>query len=163
MKVKVKRLHEDAVIPFKKYDNDMCYDVIAVSEQELAPNVWRYELGLAFQIERDQEIITSILGYDIKSYDFKYSPIVLDIDLRPRSSVWETGMVLSNSEATIDENFIGGVSAVFYHVMPNMERYHVGNKIGQIKIGFTLPIEWVEVNELSETDRGANGYGHTGK
>lgn len=159
MKVKVKRLHEDAVIPFKKYDNDMCYDVIAVSEQELAPNVWRYELGLAFQIDRSKLHII----YDNACLDFNALNINLDIDFRPRSSVWETGMVLSNCEGTIDENFIGGVSAVFYHVMPNMERYHVGNKIGQIKIGFTLPMEFEEVDELSETDRGANGYGHTGK
>lgn len=165
MKVKVKRLDKNAVIPFKKYDSDFCYDVVAVSEQEVAPNVWKYELGLSFQIERGLEPISKHYGLDhvFNTFDLKGSPIELSIDFRPRSSVWKTGMVLSNCEGTIDELYIGGVSAVFYHVMPNMERYHVGDKIGQIKLGFTLPMEFVEVDELNETERGQNSYGSTGK
>ena len=53
MKVKVKKLNENAVIPFKTYERDFCYDVVAVSEEEVAPNVWKYGIGLAFQIDRD--------------------------------------------------------------------------------------------------------------
>lgn len=71
-------------------------------------------------------------------------------------------MVLSNSEGTIDELYRGEVSAVFYHVMPDMPRYRVGDKIGQIKIGTTSPIEFEEVEELSETERGCGSYGSTG-
>ena len=60
MKVKVKKLNENAVIPFKTYERDFCYDVVAVSEEEVAPNVWKYGIGLAFQIDRD-----SLFGIDI--------------------------------------------------------------------------------------------------
>lgn len=148
MKVKVKKLNENAVIPFKTYEKDFCYDVVAVSEEEVAPNVWKYGIGLAFQIDRE-----SLFGH-------RY--LNLSIDLRPRSSVWKTGMVLSNSEGTIDELYRGEVSAVFYHVMPDMPRYRVGDKIGQIKIGTTSPIEFEEVEELSETERGCGSYGSTG-
>lgn len=170
MKVKVLRLHKDAVLPKKAYVNDFCYDVVAVSEEEVAPNVWKYGLGLAFQIEREPEtmiVSTCYHGGKEKLHctkmDFSRSPINLSIDLRPRSSVWKTGMVLSNCEGTIDENYIGEVSAVFYHVMPNMPRYKVGDRIGQIKLGFTLPAEFIEVTSLDVTDRGSNGYGSTGK
>lgn len=45
--------------------------------------------------------------------------------------------------------------------MPNMPRYKVGDKIGQIKIGTTFPITFREVCELEERDRGLNGYGST--
>ena len=148
MKVKVKKLNENAVIPFKTYEKDFCYDVVAVSEEEVAPNVWKYGIGLAFQIER---------GGLLEESDAKIS-----IDFRPRSSVWKTGMVLSNCEGTIDELYRGEVSAVFYHVMPDMPRYRVGDKIGQIKIGTTSQIEFEEVEELSETERGCGGYGSTG-
>ena len=148
MKVKVKKLNENAVIPFKTYEKDFCYDVVAVSEEEVAPNVWKYGIGLAFQIDRD-----SLFGH-------RY--INLSIDLRPRSSVWKTGMVFSNCEGTIDELYTGEVYAVFYHVFPNMERYKVGQRIGQIKIGITTPIEFVVVDELSETERNDGGYGSTG-
>ena len=44
-----------------------------------------------------------------------------------------------------------------------MPRYKVGDRIGQIKIGITFPINFVEVDELKETDRGMNGWGSTGK
>lgn len=148
MKVKVKKLNENAVIPFKTYEKDFCYDVVAVSEEEVAPNVWKYGIGLAFQIDRD-----SLFGH-------RY--LNLSIDLRPRSSVWKTGMVFSNCEGTIDELYTGEVFAVFYHVFPNMERYKVGQRIGQIKIGTTMPIEFVVVDELDETERNDGGYGSTG-
>lgn len=148
MKVKVKKLNENAVIPFKTYEKDFCYDVVAVSEEEVAPNVWKYGIGLAFQIDRD-----SLFGH-------RY--LNLSIDLRPRSSVWKTGMVFSNCEGTIDELYTGEVFAVFYHVFPNMERYKVGQRIGQIKIGTTMPIEFVIVDELDETERNDGGYGSTG-
>ena len=148
MKVKVKKLNENAVIPFKTYEKDFCYDVVAVSEEEVAPNVWKYGIGLAFQIDRESL--------------FAHRYLNLSIDLRPRSSVWKTGMVFSNCEGTIDELYTGEVFAVFYHVFPNMERYKVGQRIGQIKIGTTMPIEFVIVDELSETERNDGGYGSTG-
>lgn len=179
MKVKIKKLNEKAVIPFKTYNEDFCYDVIATSEEQVAPNVWKYGIGLAFEIERGNEYLgkdiiqtTSWIDEDgnicetnvVKPHYFNFlnSTIKLSIDLRPRSSVWKTGMVLSNCEGTIDESYRGEISAVFYHVMPNMPRYKVGDKIAQLKLGFTMPIEFEEVDNLSETERGTGGYGSTG-
>ncbi len=148
MEVKIKKLSENAVIPFKTYREDFCYDCVATSCEEVAPNVYKYGLGLAFELERFGNVDTYI----------NYS-----LDFRARSSVWKTGMVLSNCVGTVDELYRGEVSAVFYHVMPNMPKYEVGDKIIQCKIGITTPIEFVEVNELSETQRGTKGYGSTGK
>lgn len=176
MKVKIKHLHPDAVIPFKKYPSDFCYDVVAVTEEEIAPNVWKYGLGIALQMERGRETyLKEYAGglYDEKGeykkferlsfIDLRKSPLSLSIDFRPRSSVWRTGMVLSNCEGTIDESYTGEIFAVFYHLLPDMPRYRVGDRIGQIKLGITLPIEFAEVEELADTDRGEAGYGSTGK
>lgn len=170
MKVKIKKTHPKAVIPSKAYPSDFCYDCVAISEEEIAPNVWKYGLGLAFQIERGLETVVMSTCYHggkekihHTKMDFSRSPITLSIDARPRSSVWKTGMVLSNCEGTIDEGYIGEVSAVFYHVFPNMQRYTVGQKVCQIKLGFSLPMDFVEVNSLDETDRNGNGYGSSGK
>ena len=144
MKVKIKRLDPKAVIPFKTYDRDFCYDCIAVSEEEVAPNVWKYGLGFALEIEdRDIDIIPSA-------------------EIRPRSSIWKTGMVLSNSVGTVDEPYRGEVSAVFYHVMPNMPRYKVGDKVCQLHISTTERINFELVEELTPTNSGCNGYGSTG-
>lgn len=158
MEVKILKTNPKAVIPTKAYPSDFCYDCVAISEEEVAPNVWKYGLGLAFQIKRRVEPIDPNLAID-----FNCSPIDLSIDARPRSSVWKTGMILSNCEGTIDESYTGEVSAVFYHVKPDMPRYKVGDRVCQIKLGFTLPIDFVEVDSLDKTDRGANGYGSSGK
>ena len=152
MKVKFKRLHKDAVIPSKKIKDDFCFDLTAVTEEEIAPNVWKYGFGFALQIVNDRRI------KPIKQYcSFCFS-------VRPRSSVWKTGMVLSNCIGTIDDGYTGEISAVFYHVMPNMERYHVGDRIAQLHFDQTTKfIDFIEVDELDETERGDGGYGSTGK
>ena len=164
MLVRFKRLHPDAVVPFKTYPEDFCYDVVATSEQEIAPNVWKYGIGLAFEIQGKPEdlVVENEFGKELlripQGRDWNVS-----IDLRPRSGIWKTGMVLSNAVGTIDELYRGEVSAVFYHVFPGMPRYRVGDRIGQIKLGFTLPIEFEEVDELGRTLRGDGGYGSTGR
>ena len=152
MKVKFKRLHKDAVIPSKKIKDDFCFDLTAVTEEEIAPNVWRYGFGFALQVDDDiQSITTSNL------FSFGFS-------VRPRSSVWKTGMILSNCIGTVDEGYTGEISAVFYHVMPNMERYHVGDRVAQLHFDRTDKyLDFIEVEELDETERGRNGYGSTGK
>lgn len=162
MKVKLKKMDEKAVTPFKKYDTDFCYDMVAVSEEEIAPNVWKYRLGLAMQVERGIEELIKVKKHK-EYFDFLFSEIKLSIDIRARSSVWKTGMVLSNCIGTVDEDFTGEVSAVFYHVLPNMPRYKVGDRVCQMKIGFTLPIEFEYVDELSKTERADGGYGSTDK
>lgn len=151
MKVKLKKVHDDAKLPVKSKKGDLCYDVWAVSEEEVAPNVWRYGLGFKYEIVRNQEMLAA--GDNIN----------LSIDLRPRSSVWKTGMVLSNCEGTLDEFYRGEAMAVFYHIMPDMPRYKVGERIGQIKLGLTVPMEFEFVDEINEnTDRGDGGFGSTG-
>lgn len=148
MKVLFKKLHENAQCPVKAegHEADFCYDCFAVSEEEVAPNVWKYNLGFALQPVNEFD------GYNIRGFK-----------LRARSSIWKTGMVLSNSVGTIDEIYTGGISAVFYHVMPNMPRYRVGDKVCQICLERTELLEFEEVHELRKTARGAGGYGSTGK
>ena len=85
------------------------------------------------------------------------------IEGKPRSSVWKTGMVLANTTAVIDEGYRGEIIAVFYHVMPNMPRYKIGDKILQLHTNVTEPIDFIEVDDLTDTDRGKGGFGSTDK
>lgn len=165
MKVKFKKLRENAKLPTKAHEDDFCYDVYACDCEEVAPNVYKYPLGFALQIDKDEN-----LHIDHNSmYPFSYGIIpnsenlILSIDFRPRSSVWKTGMVLCNSCGTVDRGYTGEVCAFFYHVMPDMPKYEPGDRVAQMKIGFTVPIEFVEVEELDDTERGDGGFGSTGK
>ena len=151
MKVKFKKLNEKAVMPTKAHDDDFCYDVVATSCEEIAPNVYRYGTGIALQIDEASQRMYARCG------------AVLGIDVRPRSSVHKTGMILSNGCGTVDAGYTGEISAVFYHVLPNLPKYEVGDRICQICIGYTYRMEFEEVDELSTTSRGAGGYGSTGK
>jgi deoxyuridine 5'-triphosphate nucleotidohydrolase len=146
-----KKLNEGAKVPFKAHYRDFGYDVVATSVEEVAPNVYKYGLGLAMEIA----------NYDLNyRYGDEWSA---SIRLSPRSSIWKTGMVLSNSTGIIDVDYRGEISAVFYHVMPNMPKYEVGDRIGQIYIEYSERINLIEIDKLSETERGAGGYGSTGK
>lgn len=147
MKILFKKLHENAHLPTKAHNDErnFCYDCYAVSEEEIAPNVWKYGLGFALQPVNDFD------GINIRG-----------INLRARSSVWKTGMVLSNSQGTIDESYTGEICAVFYHVMPDMPRYKVGDKVCQITLERTETLEFTEVTELRNTTRGDGGFGSTG-
>lgn len=150
MIVKIKQLNPNATIPFKGKSLDLCYDCVAVSEEEIAPNVWKYGLGFATEIVRESS-----------EYDVEHAS--LSIDIRPRSSIWKTGMILSNCEGTVDEGYRGEISAIFYHVMPNMPRYKIGDRVCQIKLGDAENMEFQVADELSDTDRGCGGFGSTGK
>ena len=56
MKVKFKKLRENAKLPTKAHDDDFCYDVYACDCEEVAPNVYRYPLGFALQIDENEGI-----------------------------------------------------------------------------------------------------------
>ena len=174
MKVIVEKLTDNAKVPTKVYDKDFCYDVYATSCEEIEPGIWMYGIGLAFEIERGWEklglgeirdrnhwVLPQASGE--LSINFKDTPIELSLDFRPRSSVWKTGLILSNCEGTLDELYRGEVLAYFYEVIPGKEKYKVGDRIGQIKLGFTLPIEFVEGKVNKDTSRGTGGFGSTGK
>jgi hypothetical protein len=78
MKVKVKKLSNKAVLPYKKYDEDFCYDVVATSCEEVAPNVYKYRFGLAFRNERGTEKICC--GKAVMGIDFEGKRTVMDIE-----------------------------------------------------------------------------------
>ncbi len=134
-------------MPRKAHFSDFCYDCYAVSCEEVAPNVYKYGLGFALQVMPFQ------LGTEHS----------VGISARPRSSIWKTGMVLSNCIGTIDQGYTGEISAIFYHVMPNMPKYEVGDRVCQIHLDFAEAMHFVEVDELDDTERGDGGYGSTGK
>lgn len=166
MKIKLKKLHPDAKLPVKSKEGDFCYDVYAVSKEEIFPKVFKYKIGFSYEIERNK---VTIEGYNKDkcgggfTIDLRNSPINISIDFRPRSSIYKTGLSLCNSTGTLDEFYRGEAMAMFYHVIPELPEYEVGDRIGQIKLGFTIPCEFEFVDEINEyTERGDSGFGSTG-
>lgn len=163
--------------PFKKYESDFCYDVVATSINEIHPGVYEYGIGLGFQINRTDVItqLVNIISYNFPNestwksmFNYFYDNLLIDIDLRPRSSIRDTGLILCNCEGTIDEDYTNEVKATFYHVIPSLPIYEIGEKIGQIKLGFSFKIDFKYVSNDFETysdkcSRGLQGHGASGK
>ena len=82
--------------------------------------------------------------------------------LFPRSSVSKKDMFLSNAVGVIDSGYRGEVSFRFKRLAWDSTLYNVGEKIGQLVIIPYPQIELEQIKELSETERGADGYGSSG-
>ena len=152
MKVKIKKLVPEAVIPFKTHDRDTCFDCVAISKKYKSDTVIEY--GLGFSLELDP--------YDLE-YEILNNVKIFSFDFRPRSSIYKTGLVLCNSVGTGDEDYRGEYKAFFYHVDKSLPAYEIGDKVVQLKIGMTPMTTFELVEELSSTVRGTGGFGSTGK
>jgi dUTP pyrophosphatase len=139
--VKVKKLVKEAVIPTYAKDGDAGMDLTAVSksvDQDAA--IATFGTGLAFEIPKG------------------YVGLIF-----PRSSSYKQQSILTNSVGVIDSGYRGEVMAKFYQSFDETPSYEIGDRIAQIIIMPYPQIQFVESEELSETERNTGGYGSTGK
>jgi dUTP pyrophosphatase len=141
MKVKIKKLHPNAVKPKYAKESDAGMDLVATQIISETPSQITYGTGLAI------EIPDGMVGL-----------------VFPRSSIRNTGLTLSNSVGVIDAGYRGEILATFNKNGVNpREFYNVGDRIVQIIIVPHPIIQIIEVDELSESSRGIGGFGSTGK
>ena len=142
MKVNFKKVNKKAVTPTYAKDGDAGLDITSISREIVITGDYEYveyRTGLAF------EIPVGHVGL-----------------LFPRSSVSKKDMFLSNAVGVIDSGYRGEVTFRFKRLAWDSTLYNVGEKIGQLVIIPYPQIELELVKELSETERGENGYGSTG-
>lgn len=85
----------------------------------------------------------------------------------PRSSIRDYDLFMSNSVGVVDSGYLGEIMVTFNHVGRNEHDldkiYKVGDRIAQLVV-IPVPLtKYVEVDELSETSRGTDGHGSSGK
>ena len=166
MKINIKKLDKKAVIPQYAKPGDAGMDVVATS-CNITDDYIEYGTGLAFEVPE---------GYCMLIF--------------PRSSNSKKDLLLCNSVGVLDSGYRGelklrfkraykaeihGKDEVEYHttsIMPvdcdngrlnAITQYKIGDKVGQIMILPYPTVEFNEVEELSETQRGAGGFGSTDK
>jgi dUTP pyrophosphatase len=141
MKVKIKKVHPDAVKPKYANESDAGMDLVATSIIENTSFQITYGLGIAM------EIPDGMVGL-----------------VFPRSSIRNTELILSNSVGVIDAGYRGELQATFNKLNGlDSIAYNVGDRIAQIIIVPHPIVQIVEVDELSESKRGIGGFGSTGK
>ena len=165
MKVKIKKLSENAVVPQYAKPGDAGMDVTATSIN-ITDDYIEYGTGLAFEVPE---------GYCMLIF--------------PRSSNSKNDLLLCNSVGVLDSGYRGELKLRFkrvyraeiedkdgiaYHttsIMPYCEngrlnavkQYEIGDRVGQIMILPYPHVEFEESVELSETERGTGGFGSTSK
>lgn len=170
MEVKIKKLHPNAVIPAYSTEDAAGMDLTAVSVEFDKYGNKVYHTGLAFEIPKG------------------YAGFIF-----PRSSNAKTGLWLTNSVGIIDADYRGEVTMKYKssirvprtlkvllkliflkkalsakdsvsvtNIWDNND-YEAGDRIGQMVIMPFPQIHFKEVDELSQTNRGAGGYGSTGR
>ena len=153
MEVKIKKLYEDSILPTKAHATDAGYDLYAHSKSCDDDGNVVYGSGVAMEIPQG------------------YVGLIF-----PRSSNAKKDLILSNSVGVIDSGYRGEISFKFkfapisniqtqeqYLSFAYSKRYEIGERIGQIIIMPYPEVEFVEVDELSDSDRGTGGYGSSGK
>lgn len=167
MQVKVKKVLPDAVIPKYATEGAVGFDLVAAEDVIIPPKSTRkIPTGLAFEI-----------------------PVGYELQIRMRSGIaCKTDLRLPNGVGTIDSDYRGQVYMLFENTLewnPDNREHKLftldgemietdiafpagtyivrkGDRIAQGIIAPVLKPQFVEVEELSETERGAGGFGHTG-
>ena len=87
-----------------------------------------------------------------------------EAQIRPRSGLAvKHGISIVNSPGTIDADYRGEIRVILVNLSSDDFVINDGERICQMVIAQHARVEWHQVNELNETERGAGGFGHTGK
>lgn len=91
-------------------------------------------------------------------------PVGYEAQIRPRSGLAiKKGVTVLNSPGTIDADYRGEVCIILVNLSEEIFVIKDGERICQMVIARHEKADWIEVDSLEETERGAGGFGHTGK
>lgn len=91
-------------------------------------------------------------------------PIGFEAQIRPRSGLaLRHGILIPNSPGTIDADYRGEIQVILMNAGDADFEIARGDRIAQLVVAPVVRPEWVEVDQLDETERGEGGFGHTGR
>lgn len=91
-------------------------------------------------------------------------PVGYEAQIRPRSGLaYKHGISIVNAPGTIDADYRGELKVLLVNLSDVDFVVNDGDRIAQMVVARHETVEWTSVTELSDTSRGAGGYGHTGK
>jgi dUTP pyrophosphatase len=139
MRIQFKKLVTNAITPRFGKPGDAGADLVATSLEERGDQQVVYGTGLAVEIPE------GMVGL-----------------VFPRSSVRNYDLVMSNSVGVIDSGYRGEIMVTFNIKNPWHQIYDIGDRIAQLIIIPVPLVQYKQVDELSETERGKEGHGSTG-
>lgn len=90
-------------------------------------------------------------------------PVGFEAQVRPRSGLaLKKGITVLNTPGTIDSSYRGNIGVILINLSSEPFTVENGDRIAQMIIARHSKAEFIEVEELSDTERGEGGFGHTG-
>ena len=100
----------------------------------------------------------------VKTGLFMELPVGFEAQVRPRSGLaLKKGITVLNSPGTIDADYRGQICVILINLSDKAFVINSGDRIAQMVFAKCEQAETIQVETLSETERGAGGFGHTGK
>lgn len=141
LKVKVSRISQDAKLPEYAHQGDSGMDLFSIEEILIEPGE------------------TAFIHTGIKIELPKYT----EAQVRPRSGLaLKHSITVLNTPGTIDEGYRGEISIILINHGKKSFKVEKGMKIAQMVVKPVFPVILEEVDELSESERGKDGFGSTG-
>jgi len=140
-KVKIKLLTSCASVPVKKSNNAAAYDIFCDERIFLEPNsTTSVRTGICMEI-----------------------PVGWKGEIYSRSGLAYEGVFVANQPGKIDSDYRGEVKVILYNSTKHPIAMGKGSRIAQLEINPAYDVDFVEVDELSKTERGRRGLGSTGR
>lgn len=117
-------------------------------------------------VNHNGERLLNLMPGNVETIDLGFSievPEGYEAQIRARSGLAQKGIQVTNGIGTIDSDYRGPVKVILNNAGREIVPIRHGDRVAQLVIQPVLHIEWQVVQELSDTERGAGGFGSTGK
>lgn len=139
--------------------------IINKSRHSLPQYATPYSAGLDLRANIDTDIVLQPLERAlIPTGLYIELPQGYEAQIRPRSGLaFKHGLTVLNSPGTIDADYRGEIRAILVNLSNEAFTIKDGERICQMVVAAHARVDWEETDNLDETERGAGGFGHTGK
>lgn len=138
--------------------------IINKSKHELPSYASNGAAGMDLRANLDLPIILKSLERTLVPTGlFLEIPLGFEAQIRPRSGLaFKNGLTVLNSPGTIDADYRGEIKVILVNLSNQDFTINDGERVAQMVIAKHEQAEWIEVEQLVETDRGTGGFGSTG-
>ena len=148
VKIQFKKLYPDVKLPTQAYPGDAGFDVYACSYDE--------RTNFTIKLQPNERVLVGC-GFSMSL------PYGWEAQVRPRSGLaLKNGITVLNSPGTIDHSYTGQVGVILINHGKESVYIYSGDKIAQLVVAQVPQVEFEEVDELPQSERGQKGFGSSG-
>lgn len=163
IKIKFKKLNENAQLPTKGSEYAGAFDVYAAEITKESDQYCIVKLGFATEIPHGYAMKVSPRSSLTKeNWYIPNTPCLIDSDYRGEWQIRFRGVPIGVKSIGA-KNIKNGKYGVDLELVYSEFPFQIGDRVGQIYLEKVIPIEFREVKELDDTTRGSGGFGSTGK